>query len=133
MLRDIQPLEFVLARDAQRHEQPDQLEQDEGYPARPNEGDCDSVKLDQDLLRMTLEQPGGPADGRGREDACKECPGQAADAVDAIRTTNGCNPEIIAQMTAQIRMDVLPVPRGIARASWPPVRIVFSTSRTKSK
>ena len=58
MLRDIEPLELVLARDAQRYEQRDQLEQDEAHAGRPDEGDGDAVELDQELLRMALEQAG---------------------------------------------------------------------------
>ena len=48
-MRNIQPLQFVLTRYAERHEQGDQLEQDKTHPSGPDEGDRDPVELDQEL------------------------------------------------------------------------------------
>jgi len=58
VLRNIQPLQFVLTRYAERHEQGDQFEQDEAHARGPDEGDDDPVEADQHLLRMTIDQAG---------------------------------------------------------------------------
>ena len=67
MLRNIEAFQLMFAGYPQRHERADQLEQHEGYPSRPHQGNGDAVELDQQLLRMTLDQTGGPADRRGGE------------------------------------------------------------------
>src|SRR5437660_938259 len=83
VLRNVESFELVLARYAQRHEQADQLEQKEAHARGPDEGDGDPVELDQQLLRMALDQARGAADRAGREYAGEQRAGQPADAGDA--------------------------------------------------
>ena len=66
MLRDIEALLLVLPGNPQRHEGAHELEQHEGHPGRPHQGNGDAIKLDQQLLRVTLDQAGDAADRGGR-------------------------------------------------------------------
>ena len=54
MLRNVEAFHLLLARNPQRDEGADQFEQDEGHAARPHQGDCNAVKLDQQLVRIAL-------------------------------------------------------------------------------
>ena len=66
MLRNIEPLQLVFAGNPQRHERADQLEQHEGRAGGPHQGNGDAIKLDQQLLRVTLYQAADAADRGGR-------------------------------------------------------------------
>src|SRR5258705_11822784 len=83
MLRNIEALKLLLERNPQGCKHADQLEQHEGYGARPQQGDADAIELDQHLLRVALDQAGSPADRSHREHAGQQCPGHAADAMHA--------------------------------------------------
>jgi hypothetical protein len=82
MLRNIEALQLLLQRNPERHESSDQLEQDEGDAAGPCQGHRHAVELDQQLLRIALQQAGCAADRRGREHAGQQRAGQSADAMD---------------------------------------------------
>ena len=56
MLRDVEAFQLMLARYPQRHERAHQLQQHERHPAGPHQGDDDAVELNQQLLRVTLDQ-----------------------------------------------------------------------------
>ena len=82
VLRNVEAFQLLLQRDAQRHEDADQLEQHIGDAAAPHEGDGHAIELDQELLRTALQETGGAADRRRGEDAYQQRADHAADAVD---------------------------------------------------
>src|SRR4051812_43194136 len=69
VLGNIQPFQLLLLRNPERHEGADRLEQDESDPAGPGQRDRDAVELQQQLLRIALDQAGGTADRGGGEHA----------------------------------------------------------------
>ena len=60
MLQNIQAFQFLLQRHPQRHEGANQFQQDEGGRAGPQQGDGHTIELDQQLLRIALDQAGRP-------------------------------------------------------------------------
>src|SRR5262245_2429200 len=54
---DVEALLFVLGADAQRNEELDQLEQDEGNHPGPHQHHADAVELDQHLLGVIFQKP----------------------------------------------------------------------------
>src|SRR5437879_4347116 len=83
VLGDIEAFQLLLHRHPQRREYAHQLEQHKGDAAAPHQRGGDPVELDQDLLRIALDQACGAADRVHRKNAGEQCAGQSANAVDA--------------------------------------------------
>ena len=73
----------MFTRDPERHEGRDQFKQHVGHAAGPYQGDRDTVELDQQLLRVTLDQAGSSPDRGGRKYPGQQDSGHSADTVDA--------------------------------------------------
>ena len=74
MLRNIETFQLVFLGNPQRHKRADQLQQQVGYAAGPRQGDRDAVELDQQLLRIALDQAGGSTDRGGRKHSGQQDP-----------------------------------------------------------
>src|SRR5450756_1151517 len=83
MLGNIEAFHLLTLRYPDGDENTDQLQQRVGDAGRPDEGDPDPVELDQQQMRIALDQAGGPADRGGREHPGQQNSGHAADAVNA--------------------------------------------------
>ena len=90
MQADIEAHHFFLVLDAQRRNRADDFENDEGEPARPDQGDGNAIDLSHQLMRIALEQAVNSA-GRfradrkraDREHAGEQGSGEATDAMHA--------------------------------------------------
>ena len=68
MLGNIEAFHLLPQRYPYRNEDADQFEQHVGDTGGPDQGDSDPVELNQQQMRIALDQAGGPADRGGRAD-----------------------------------------------------------------